>query len=216
MCFNADVSISTYLIGMVGCFFLYQKKHYIEALTFACVLQMQLIEFFLWNSQNCHDPMQRDINIVSSQLGVIINHLEPIVLYLSILYFVKKPLPLWLHVVVFVYLISAIWYVLGALTQQSCVVVTEFSSPHLYWHWNTSGQYYPFFYILFLCTICFLFFYGLQAPYHQFVSFLVLFFFLLSYVMYRKKLVVGSMWCFFSSFLPWILLFRICLEKKIK
>jgi hypothetical protein len=181
MCFNAEVSISTYLIGMMGCFLLFQRKHYIVAITFAWVVQMQLIEYFLWKSQNCRNPFQHKRNVFFSKIGIIINHLEPIILYLSILYFAKTHLPYWVHLLVLVYMICAIFYMRGAWLEQSCVAITEISSPHLYWKWNTFGKFYQLFYTLFLCTVCLLFLYVLPPPYNQLVSLLVLFFFLLSY-----------------------------------
>jgi len=210
MCFNAEVSMATYLFGMMGCFFLFQKKHYIEAITFMCVLQMQLIEFFLWRLQH---PTQCSLNKLFAYAGIIINHLEPVVLYLAILYFARHRLPPWTHWIVFIYMITATFYVARSLKKQSCVVATLTSNPHLYWNW-THGKYYQIFYFLFLLTVCLLCFYGLEAPYNQFVAWNILLFFLLSYVIYGKKFVVGSMWCFFSSFIPWILLFYIYQKQQ--
>jgi hypothetical protein len=202
--------MATYLFGMMGCLFLFQKKHYIEAITFICVLQMQLIEFFLWRLQH---PTHCSLNKLFAYAGIIINHLEPVVLYVAILYFARDRLPPWTHWIVLIYIITATYYVLGSIKKQSCVVATPTSSPHLYWDWNR-GKYYQIFYFLFLLTVLLLFFYGLKAPYNQFVAWNVLLFFLLSYVIYGKKFIVGSMWCFFSSFIPWILLFYIIYQKQ--
>lgn len=209
MCFNAEVSMATYLFGMMGCFILFQKKHYIEAITFMCVLQMQLIEFFFWMLQN---PTQCSLNKFVAYAGIIINHLEPVVLYIAILYFARHRLPRWLHLIFFIYLITAIYYVRNSLKKQSCVIATPTSSPHLFWDWN-EGEYYHLFYFLFILTVFLLFFYGLKAPYNQFVAWNTLLFFLISYVIYRNKMIVGSMWCFFSAFIPWILLFYIYQRK---
>jgi hypothetical protein len=55
MCWSKEVSISTYVIGIIGCVILYNKGYKIEALFYGWVIQMQLIEYFLWAFQPCND-----------------------------------------------------------------------------------------------------------------------------------------------------------------
>ena len=44
MCFNAEISISTYIFGMLGCYILYLNNFIAEALFYFTVIQMQLID----------------------------------------------------------------------------------------------------------------------------------------------------------------------------
>lgn len=42
MCFNAKVSLITYIIGMLGSYYLYQTNHKPEAIFYGFVIQMQI------------------------------------------------------------------------------------------------------------------------------------------------------------------------------
>jgi len=54
MCFTKNISIGTYILGLTGCYNLYVNTEYkVEAIFFAWVVQIQLIEYFLWNNQSC-------------------------------------------------------------------------------------------------------------------------------------------------------------------
>ena len=89
MCFNKEVSILTYIVGLIGCASLYFNLNLrIEAIFLAWVVHMQLVEYFLWNNQECND-----VNKNTTKIGTIINHLEPIVLWISILLFATQKIP---------------------------------------------------------------------------------------------------------------------------
>ena len=83
MCFNAEISLATYLIGTIGSLKLWTAGFKPESLFYLWVVQMQLIEFLLWltidpqDNERCLSPFMSVFNSRISQLGVIINHLEP-------------------------------------------------------------------------------------------------------------------------------------------
>ena len=88
MCYNENVSITTYIIGMIGSIYLYTLNYIPESIFCITVIQMQLVEYFLWKNQNCNsDEKQLHTNQTITNVGVIINHLEPIALYIGILLF---------------------------------------------------------------------------------------------------------------------------------
>ena len=85
MCYNKDISLYTYLIGLVASFLLIQKKDKdlkIVGCFFLVVVHMQLIEYFLWTNNKCN---MRNLNL--SRIGAIILYIQPIILYLAILYY---------------------------------------------------------------------------------------------------------------------------------
>ena len=198
MCFNAEVSIITYIIGMIGSFLLFKKNYIPEAIFYAWVIQMQFIEFLLWKNQPC--PSNKNLQV--SKTGMIINHLEPIILWLAILYFSKRKLPLMINVLMLIFIISTILYSLNL--KMECTTVSEQSKPYLHWKWN-EGNFSAWYYVLFLVSLVVLSYYGLNKGYIN--SIIVLISFVVSLLIYQNKNVVGSMWCFFAAFGPWILLF---------
>ena len=194
MCFNPHVSLATYMIGTLGSFLLYKHGRIPEALFYAWVVQMQLVELLLWKSQDCSQT-----NVDVSKAGIIINHLEPVMLWLAI----PRTLPVHVQLLMGLYLAATAWYTRKVFTETQCTTVTPDSAPHLYWRWNegvNAGPYYG----LFLATLVCLSVYGLPSGHLN--AMVVLVSFALSYYIYRDKHTVGSMWCFAAAFAPWALL----------
>lgn len=199
MCFNKEVSIATYVIGMLGTVYLYTQGLIPEAMFYFCVVQMQLIEYFLWKHQSCQDI---HINKNLTKLAILINHIEPIVLWFAIIIFSTKHLPKWVHQVMLVYIISSVIVTLHALNTVSYTTVTEDSGNHLNWKWNNI-QYTGMYYLYFLFTLIVLSIYGLSNG--KIHAIIVTIAFVVSVVIYYDYKSVGAMWCFMAAFAPWIL-----------
>ena len=177
MCFNADISLTTYIIGLINCIILIKKNFYVEAAFYFCVIQMQMIEYFLWENQSCND-----INKITTKIGLIINHLEPIILWIAIYLFSKKILPEWIHYLMIIYIFTTMiysYYQYG----NNCTNVTEISKPHLEWKWN-NGPYANYYYSLFIFILNILCIYGVEYGYHM--AFLVNVSFLISKIIYQQ------------------------------
>lgn len=204
MCFNARVSIITYIIGMYGTYLLYNKKNTnnenynkIAALFFLCVIQMQLVEYILWNNQTCND-----INKNITKIGIIINHLEPIILYLGFLLYQKDYLTPFINNYMIIYIIITIIYTISIFNSK-CSLVTEISKPHIYWDWNYK-KYYELYYSYFLLTLMILLYHITKTNKKYLFIFITIFSFSLSYLLYYDIKSVGSLWCFFAAFMPYI------------
>ena len=199
MCYNKDISIGTYILGLVGCYNLYINYNYkIEAIFLAWVIQMQLVEYFLWDNQQCNNT-----NKVTTKIGAIINHSEPIILWIAILLLSTKQLPEWVNILMVGFVIITFFYTKHFLDKNNdCTHVTNESKPHLFWSWNNqynSEVYYAFFLLCFnLLSIN-----GLDHGYH--LSGLINSSFLISGLIYKDYKSVGAMWCFAASFAPWII-----------
>jgi hypothetical protein len=174
----------------------------VEAVFFAWVVQMQLIEYFLWENQSCNT-----VNIVTTKLGVIVNHLEPVVLWVAILLLSTKQLPHWVNIMMTGFLIITIFYTKYILDGSNddfnkCTKVTPRSNPHLEWQWNEfkyDSIYYPFF-ILCLSLLA-----VNGVEYGNNLTVFILFSFTISFIIYENKKSTGAMWCFLAAFGPWIL-----------
>ena len=203
MCYNKNVSIGTYILGIFGCYNIYINHGYkIEAIFLAWVIQMQLIEYFLWENQSCNTT-----NIITTKAGVIVNHLEPIVLWIAILLLSTKQLPYWINLFMTVFLIISVIYTIYILDNSNddktkCTVVTPKSNPHLEWSWNDFNYSYIY-YPLFLISLNILCIYGLENGYN--LAILCTVSYILSVLIYKDKKSVGAMWCFAAAFSPWII-----------
>jgi hypothetical protein len=205
MCFNANVSIATYVIGMIGCFVLYRDKYIPEAIFLALVIQMQLVEYFIWRNQPCNIESNKtgvEVNKMATRMGIIINHLQPFVLWLAIVMLSPMALPNWMHYLIVLYALMAIYYTNGVLNTLECTTVSAKSAPHLHWKWNEGTFNVPF-YSTYLALFVLLSFYGLK---HGEVSaFVSLVSYLVSYMIYKDTHAFGSVWCFSAAFAPWLL-----------
>lgn len=195
MCFSAEVSITTYVIGMLGCLQLWRKNLKPESLFYLCVIQMQLIEFFLWKNNQCND-----FNKSLTKIAIIINHIQPIILWFAILYF-NKNLPNWIQTYMIIFTLITISYTSYVFTDD-CTVVTKKSYPHLQWNWN-NAKYNNLYYFIFLLALSLLSIYGLDNG--NIHAIIMVFSFYISYLIYNKNHSVGSMWCFLAASVPWII-----------
>lgn len=206
MCFSANVSISTYIIGMIGSIILLFQGYIPEGIFFIWVVQMQLLEFFLWKTlplENKNICIIPSLNKTTTKIAVIVNHLEPIVLWLAIIFFSKKVLPNIIHIILILFILISILYTIQVLEVTECTTVTDTSYPHLHWKWNR-GMNAGYYYLFFVCILMILCIFGLERGYIN--AFIILFSFLLSWIIYGEKHSVGAMWCFAASFAPWILI----------
>ncbi len=197
MCHNAPVSILTYLFGMSGSIYLFNQNYIVESIFFIWVIQMQLIEFFLWNNQNCNSD-----NINVSKLGLVINHLEPIILWIAILLYSSKTLPNYINLFMLVFIYFTINYTTYSIEKQNCTLVTEQTKPHLYWSWNNqkgSIEYYQ----LFIVALNLLCFFGLENGITS--AMIMNVGYTISYILYKDKNTVGAMWCYYAALAPWFL-----------
>jgi hypothetical protein len=190
MCFNKSVSLATYMIGVTGSLALYTYGYVPEALFYAWVVQMQLIEYFLWKNQICSDTNK---NITKT--GIFVNHMEPFILWLAI---GLRNLPVGINVYM---LLFGIWtYFINKNIKTECTLE---SKSHLRWKWNDNKDLY---YTAFLGALVLLSLFGLGGIRGQNNAFVILLGFALSWVIYEDSKAIGAMWCFAGALFPFVLL----------
>ena len=201
MCFSKEVSLITFILGLFTsylCYTVNTPEYKIIGLFFAFVILMQGIEYFLWNYQECDD-----LNKNVSSIGMILNHLQPIVLFILICMY-KKVHKLEV-VILIIYLLFIIPYSIQFLNNKKCTIKSE--KNHLLWKWNTM-EYAKIVYIIFLSVLVIL---GLNV--NKLFSSIIFFVFFASYFIYKSDGVIGAMWCFFAVFAP--LFFYIFKKTKV-
>jgi hypothetical protein len=199
MCFSADVSLGTFISGIVFsvlCFSLGTAEAKIIGVFFGFVIFMQLIEYLLWKHQYC-DQYNKNLTIA----GMILNHLQPVVLFLAVILF-NKNIPSnnlkIMTLAVIIYAIAIIPYSLQF--DKFCTQKGKESNNHLVWKWNNMDRA-EITYSIFLISMMVITFFGM--PSHKVIHTLItLLTFIISAVIYGKQQVAGALWCFIAAFAP--------------
>ena len=197
MCFSEQMSLIAFSVGMVGSILVYSLgKIYdkIVGLFLGFVSCMQLVDFFLWRNQTCNRT-----NYITSIVGIILNHLQPIMLGIIILcvntelsYQDVKTI-LWMLLIYLCFMVPYTWQ---CMVKTQCTLKNN--DNHMDWKWNFMN-YWVLVYFVFLMTL-FLLYYWFVPVYGTFFAYVTLYTFLLSVIFYNKEM--GNMWCFFTIFLP--------------
>ena len=204
MCFSSDVSLLTFSIGIIGgilCVTLGKTIDKMVGYFLSFVSLMQGVEFLLWNHQKC------DIyNRVLSISGMVLNHLQPIILGIIILIFNKNIKKINKIGVIISMLIYAYFIIPGSIKylnnpKYQCTIKGDKTNPHLVWKWNEMNNS-TIVYVVFFCVMCFLFLIGLPTIKEGIVASLV------AYITYSTSAniypqnSVGALWCFYVAFVP--------------
>ena len=200
MCFNNEISIISYLIGISGCIILYYREYKIESLFYAFVIQMQLIEYLLWLNNSCNW-----INKLITKIGIVFNHLQPIILYILIVYYnsnINKYSLNFINFIIIFYFISTIAYLsYNYKLLNSCTVGIE-NKKELFWE----IQYGDFkkYYIIFVFTLILLILLGFNK--HNYLNaYLIIMTYVISYIKYYNTKGIGTIWCLFAAYVPVLL-----------
>ena len=200
MCFNKDVSILSYLIGFAGCILLYYRDYKIEGLFYLFIIQMQLIEYLLWLNNSCNL-----INKTITKIGIVLNHIQPIILYFLIIYFnsnVDKYTKIIIHLIIIIYIISTIAYLIyNYKLLDSCTIGIE-NKKELFWEIQ-HGHLFEYYHI-FVFAIFFMVLLGFKK--HNYLNaYIILASIIISYIVYDKNKAVGTIWCLFAAYIPLLL-----------
>lgn len=199
MCFSAQSSIVTFIIGIIGailCISLGSITDKIIGFFFGFTSLIQGIEYLLWTHQKCDD-----YNRIISILGMILNNLQPFILGLIILFInTTTPNKNWIIGIMILYLSLIIPYSIQFDKTIQCTIKDD-NSKHLKWNWNlmkNSGFVYSIF------IFCFCLFALLGFPrfiYGIYFSIIIIISYLTSAYFYTWDF-SGVLWCYYSAFFP--------------
>jgi hypothetical protein len=211
MCYSREVSAITYGIGSISSGLLYKiaadrydNSLKIVALFFLFVIQMQLIDFVLWSS----GPKCTRVNVLTSNVGAILNHVQPIVLYALIRALNKdeyKKHHKILDGLLTLYTIALIIYTVFVMPINKCSEVSL--DKHMKWYWNL-GINSGLLYTIYLITLVSFFYYGIKPPYNKIIGIFAVISCIYASIRYRKSFVIGTMWCWMAALLPVFLLVK--------
>jgi hypothetical protein len=200
MCYSANISLLTFVSGFSFSILLTQiNNNFYKLLGYflGFVSLMQLVEYLLWKHQIC-DNYHKQVSLI----GMILNHLQPVVLgLLTYIFYEKNPIALGLLIIT--YLAVIIPYSLQFTSNLQCTTKPCTTDPHLVWQWNNM-KYSKVAYSIFLATFIGIGLFGM--PFNKGLLFSITAFstYMLSSVIYDRK-VIGSLWCFWTAFMPFII-----------
>lgn len=197
MCFNASISIFSYLFGFINSLILFKRGYKIEGIFYAFIIQIQLIEYLLWNNNK-----KTQLNKYLTKIGIILNQLQPYILYLTIIKYSNNIIPLYVHKLMYIFLIINIIYLYINYKLLFTYTIGIPNKIELQWkiHYGKLKK----FYILFLLIILILMWNGL-TKYKYLNILLVLLTYIGSYIKYNKTKGVGSIWCLYAAYIPFLL-----------
>ncbi len=203
MCYSANASIVSFSFGVIGsllCVSLGSVKDKILGFFLFFVSFMQGIEYLLWKHQICDN-----YNKIISILGMVLNHLQPIILGLLVIIIntkLNETKLRWIYFFMGVYLLTIIPFSIEFLQNPTllCTIKNK-ETTHLQWNWN-SMIYSNFVYTIFTLTFCGLFLLGLpKLKYGIYAALTSVVTILTSKYFYPQKH-TGAIWCFYVVFLP--------------
>ena len=188
MCWNANVSINTYIFGLFACLFaLLNKKINITRFLFAqSWMSIQLIEYFIWSKTFS--------NRLLSQIAFVIIFSQPLFSILSISNHTNvKYLTLvgYLLFMVFIMILKP-WSTIDFTTVQA-------TNGHLSWKWLDYSKITILIWFLFLSI-------KLVVNKNLYILSLVTISAIVTYVLYSKTLTWGSLWCWLINIFSLILI----------
>lgn len=205
MCYDSKTSITTYFVGTLSSIYLMLTKnnsYNIAGGFFLFVSQMQLIEYLIWDQKVICD----NYNIKVSNVGSILNHLQPIVLFILLKKLnqnISQKNKKIMNGLISIYLISFLLYSIDVYPLD-CTTLDN--KNHLLWQWGYKKNY-KLFYIIFLSVLVLLSYLGFDAPYNIIFSIIILATFMLSYFKYKDTKAVGAIWCWYAALIPSFIMF---------
>lgn len=200
MCYSAEVSATTFLIGMGGAAYIFfgmgTTADKLVGVFLAFVALMQGIEYLLWMTQDCGD-----LHKIVSYAGMWLSHLQPVVLGGLALLFGPPRYRRWILAIIVGYLAAIVPYSMqfGNVGEMRCSVPRE-GNPHLVWNWTNMPNNIAV-YALFVLAFTALFMMGLPAGLNWRMAAISVGTLTASYLIYPRE-ILGAMWCFFAAFVP--------------
>jgi hypothetical protein len=190
MCWNAAVSLQTFMIGIIGILYAYINKYpFVELLFFFSFTLMQLIEYYIWIYIN-----NRSINKLLSIATILLIGIQPIISILTI-YRTYNTISKYL---LFVYILAAVITIM--YIDLEIFKTYRGKNGHLVWGWLTKDKINIINVILyFVCLFLPLLLSGKYELLIFGLSTLVI-----SLYYYIKYDTWGSMWCWLVNF--WVMI----------
>ena len=197
MCYTFNASLWSFITSTIFSIILMRFNTVLGGY-FLFVGLMQLYDLIFWSHLS-----KNNINYVATKMAMISNNFQPVVLGL-LLIFTKVKLNKFTLILFVIYLITSIIYSIYSW-KISYTLVSPSSIPSLYWEWNNlpgSSYYYSFYLII---TVLLLYD-GFTWPLNYILIGIMSVSFIFSYYNFKQEFSTGRFWCYFTGFIPVLVL----------
>lgn len=186
MCWNAEVSLNTFIFGLVcgSIIFFIDIKHLPKVIILLCITSMQLVEYFAWKNINNKEAIE-----TVSGFGLLSIFAQ--LLIINNIYLKGNE-----RIIILILLLSSSLITLDYVIKNDKLKMEKGINGHLYWHWLDIPV------ILILLMIFFYLYAGFRKKFIIFIFASILL--IISLYSYYKYKTWGSMWCYYSN-LMWLL-----------
>jgi hypothetical protein len=206
MCWNAEISLLTFTIGIITSLLLiykgnikYKKENTIFGIFFIFISFIQFFDFLFWIDID----NKYNINYFTTLIAPLINAGQPTILYIIKILFldnysdlISTPYNLFFLITNILYTIFLIINYIKFLNNGDLKTSISNKTKHLHWPWLKYFNNKPYYLIMFALNI----FYLINIKYSLFL-FIITYFFLYLSIKYFKYN-AGELWCFFGAFIP--------------
>lgn len=136
MCINEEVSMITFTVCMVSCFYLYNRNHTNDkwvAIMFGYLGTMQLLEYLMWKDQECNG-----LNQIATDIGFIHNILQPFISLLVAYHFTNGKIPVYVYVVFIIYLVTSLPKIIKEKNKNQCSKPCNGGEVGLSWNYTNT------------------------------------------------------------------------------
>lgn len=210
MCFSAELSKKSLIFGIASGLALmsfgeskYKENNMTIGFFFIFVSLMQYVEYLIWNDLECKTD---GANKFAGTIGFLLNYLQPTMLLLLSLYFIKNKnitkddaLPIIINAIYFCYIMNKF-----RIYMKTDTCSAELNG-HLEWVWRDYDSYLYFHIVLLINIFCYMM--NLNGAVAFSISYLYMF---ISKYNYSKH--VGEFWCLLVTTIPSLILL---LQKTI-
>lgn len=206
MCYSKETSMMSFIFGLTTSFLLIKYGNMASDSTnktigyfFMFVSFMQLVEYFIWSDLDCVSGSNKFASIV----GPLLNHLQPIVLFLLANIYLQSTHIIASNIIIttnIFYLFYVGYKYYNYVKQQSNLCIKENYKEHLDWTWKKDFNYNIYHFILFINIINYS--NNINLIMTIIVSYIILYF-----SSYNFKDNIGEFWCLIVTGIPLFNLF---------
>jgi hypothetical protein len=192
MCYSAQASLIMYILGTIFSILLITQKE-LMGWIFLFIIQIQILEFFLWKNQTCNE-----INNISSKLIYTFIILQPIVIYIVVGMTIGfTNIHEGFHLIVAIFGLITFYDIYKIIKSDPICSLANCEKPYLCWDWKPEISAILYFIIVFGMVL----YYGTPMSILSIVGT-----FLVSAIISDFE-TFGSVWCFIAAGIPMFLYF---------
>jgi hypothetical protein len=191
MCWNASVSLNTFVFGVFALLFSYFNDdiRIIAVISYLSVIIMQLIEYFVWSKTFS--------NRLLSQIALLVIFLQPIFTIISI-HKKQELIPYLLVAYILFMLIFACTISVNSIDFS----MVQSKNGHLSWKWVSTN--------LFALIIWFIFLSSRWIIDEMYITLiLITLLLIISIILYKDTQTWGSLWCWACNFISFYLILKV-------